>query len=78
MGTSRLKVLLAEHDIRIKELAAASGVPYKTCQAIANGRRPHIDNAYAISEALGLHINKVFPDLYEYSAIQKKMRKWAK
>lgn len=78
MGTSKLKVLLTENDIRIKDLSAASGIPYKTCQAIASGRRPTIDHAYRISEALGLHIDRVFPDLYEYSTLQRNRRKKAK
>jgi predicted transcriptional regulator len=75
MGTSKLKVILAERDIQIKELAARSGVPYETLRGIVNGRRPLINNAYAISEALNMHIDLVFPDLYSY--VQKRKHKHA-
>lgn len=71
MGTSRLKIILAERDIQIKELAAMSGVPYDTCIRIVNGRKPHIENAYAISECLHLHIDRVFPNLYSYANKQR-------
>lgn len=78
MGTSRLKVILAERDIRINELSNASGVSYSACRAIINGRKPTIDTAYAISESLGLHIDRVFPNLYSYSALQQNRRRKAK
>jgi predicted transcriptional regulator len=72
MATSRLKVILAEQDITVKELAAMSGLKYDTCQRIVNGRKPQLDNAYAISDTLGLHINKVFPNYYTYASLKKK------
>ena len=71
MGTSRLKVILAEKDITIKELAGLSGVSYDACSRIASGRKPQIENAYAIAEALGMHINKVFPNYYTYSRLMR-------
>ena len=72
MGTSRLKVILAEKDISIKELAAISGVSYNACSRIVNGRKPQLDNAYAIAEALEMHINKVFPNHYDYASLKKR------
>jgi transcriptional regulator with XRE-family HTH domain len=62
MGTSKLRVLLAERDMQIKELAAASGVSYSTLKGLVSGRNPTEKNAYAVAEALGLHVSKVFPD----------------
>jgi transcriptional regulator with XRE-family HTH domain len=73
MGTSKLKVILAERDISIKELAAATGLHPDTLGRIANGRKPNIDSAYTIAEALGMHINKVFPNHYEYSSLKRLM-----
>jgi predicted transcriptional regulator len=75
VGTSKLKMILCERDISIKELAGASGLPYDTVIRIVNGRKPHLDNAYAISDALGLHINKAFPNLYSYARVHKKYAK---
>jgi transcriptional regulator with XRE-family HTH domain len=73
VGTSRLKVILVENDITLKELASATGLSYTNLSAIANGKkRPQIDNAYLISEALGMHINKVFPNYYRYESVSKR------
>lgn len=71
MGKSELKKILAELDLTIKELSASSGVNYKTLSGIVNGRKTKIDNAYAISEALNMHIDHVFPDLYLYAKKKK-------
>ncbi|RXT00988.1 helix-turn-helix transcriptional regulator [Ammoniphilus sp. CFH 90114] len=69
MGTSMLKVILAERDISQKELAAVTGLSTKTISQICSGKqKPQIDNAYLISEALGLHVTKVFP---QYSGLTK-------
>jgi len=73
MGTSRLKVILAENDITLKELAYATGLSYTNLSAISNGKkRPQIDNAYLIADALGMHINKVFPNYYKYESLRRK------
>jgi transcriptional regulator with XRE-family HTH domain len=64
-------VILAENDISIKELAAASGLHAGTLSRIVNGRKPTIDSAYAISDALGLHVNKVFPNYYSYASLHQ-------
>lgn len=72
MGTSHLKVIMAERDIRVKELAAATGIKYETLRRIVNGTKPHLDHAYTIADALGMHINRVFPNYYTYESIQKK------
>lgn len=76
MGTSKLKVILAENDISIKELAASTGLSSRTLSDIVNGKsRPYIDNAYAIAEALGLHIDRVFPNYYKYGLIARRRTK---
>ncbi|MEW9673501.1 helix-turn-helix transcriptional regulator [Ammoniphilus sp. 3BR4] len=76
MGTSRLKVILAEKDITIKELAAATGLSRNNLTAIVNGKqRPYIDNAYMIAEALGMHIDRVFPNYYKYESKARRRTK---
>lgn len=76
MGTSRLKVILAENDITITELALATGISRTNLSAIVNGKqRPYIDNAYTIAEALGLHIDRVFPNYYSYEAVARRRTK---
>ncbi len=73
MGTSRLKVILAENDITIKELATATGLSRTNLSNIVNGKqRPQVDNAYLIADALGMHINKVFPNYYRYEAVSRR------
>jgi|GEM_PF-5197574 len=72
MGTSRLKVILAERDIRLKELAGMTNISYGALSKIANGRRPQLENAYRIADALNLHVNNVFPDYYSYAALYRK------
>jgi transcriptional regulator with XRE-family HTH domain len=73
MGTSRLKVILAENDITLKELASTTGLNYTNLSAIANGKqRPQIEKAYVIAEALGMHVNKVFPNYYRYESLTRR------
>jgi DNA-binding XRE family transcriptional regulator len=74
MARSRLKVILAERDITVKELSYMSGVSYGTCSAIVNGRKPQIETAYKIADALGMHINRVFPNYYTYEKIKRKKK----
>jgi len=76
MGKSRLKTILAEEDIQIKELHFATRIPRGTLSAIINGRKPQIENAYAIVEGLKkLGVKKkfhdVFPNYYSYATLQQ-------
>lgn len=77
MGKSRLRVLLAEHDIHIKELAATAEIPYETVRAIVNGRRPWPDHAYELVDSLNAlarkryRFDQVFPNYYSTSSKKK-------
>lgn len=73
MGTSKLKMILCERDISIKELAAATGINYQTCVSIVNGRRPTRDHASDIADALNCRVSKLFPDLDNYGNLRRKM-----
>jgi len=64
MGTSRLKVYMAEKDIRAKELCYMAKVSQDTISRLMNGRsKPTIDVAYRISRALGVKVNKLFENV---------------
>jgi len=76
MGKSRLKTILAEEDIQLKALHFATGLSVNTLSAIANGRKPQIDNAHTIVEGLKkLGVKKkfhdVFPNYYTYDRLQQ-------
>jgi len=74
MGTSRLKVILVEKDISIKELAALTNLSYRTLTRIVNGHStPTLDNAYRIAKAVDQHVTKVFPNTFNYKRIATKL-----
>lgn len=72
MGTSRLKVILVERDMSVLELAEKTGLSARSISRFVNGHTtPTINNAYKISDILGLHITKVFPNVFNYKRISR-------
>jgi len=69
---TQLKKIMCDMDMSCKELQLVTGLSKNTISNYVNGHtRPHPDKAYIIADALGLHVNKVFPDLYRYSQLKK-------
>lgn len=61
MGTSKLKVYMAEKDIRAKEFCYMANVSKDTLSNIMNGKsKPTINVAYRIADALGIKVNNIF------------------
>ncbi|MCF8567711.1 helix-turn-helix transcriptional regulator [Alicyclobacillus tolerans] len=62
----KLRVIMADLDVNVQELAYMSGVSEATITRIRNGRidRPRIDTAIALCEVLGVHLEDVFTGLY--------------
>ncbi|MFT9116535.1 MAG: helix-turn-helix domain-containing protein [Sporolactobacillus sp.] len=57
----RLKVILAERDMKQGELIKKVGVSRATMSQLVNGKTlPNFETAYAISEALGLKIEDIW------------------
>jgi putative transcriptional regulator len=73
MGTSRLKVILVERDMSIKELSRKTGLSERTLSRIVNGHSiPTLNNAYLIADAVGQHISKVFPNTFSYKRMSNR------
>jgi DNA-binding XRE family transcriptional regulator len=62
---TKLRMLMAERDINVSELADRSGVSKATISALRYNpqRRPNIETARLIANALGVRINSIWPDL---------------
>lgn len=59
-----LRKIMIDRDINVTELADKSGVSTWTISAIIHGRvnRPTRDTKELLSDALGVRINKIWPD----------------
>lgn len=60
---TRLRILMADRDVLVNELADKSGVSPATITAIRNRRtkRPTQDTMYRIADALGVKPNNIWP-----------------
>lgn len=61
----RLRVIMAEKNINVSELADMSGVSPSTISSIRTGyvKKPKRQTAELIANALGVKISKIFPDV---------------
>ena len=60
---SKLRVLMAELDVTVGELADRAQVSRATISALRSGRRkPNPDTAYLIARALGVRTSMIWPD----------------
>jgi len=75
VNTSKLRVIMAIKGWGVKELSNHSGVSYGTCSNAVNGKKIRLDSAYDIAEALGMHIDKVFPGHYSYANRTRSRRR---
>ncbi|MFD1675593.1 helix-turn-helix domain-containing protein [Alicyclobacillus fodiniaquatilis] len=62
---ARLRVLMAERDVNVNELADRSGVSCATVTALRTGRvrKPQNETAYRIARALGAKVDSIWPDI---------------
>lgn len=77
MSATKLKHILIDKDINLRELSEISGISYSHLSKIVNGKqKPNPQTAHLISRALGYKDeNKVFPNLYTYSQLKKSRSK---
>jgi DNA-binding Xre family transcriptional regulator len=59
-----LRKIMVDKDWNVNELADKSGLSRKTISSILNGRvrKPRRDTMEMIADALGVRINKIWPD----------------
>ncbi|WP_029423608.1 helix-turn-helix domain-containing protein [Alicyclobacillus macrosporangiidus] len=59
----RLRVIMAERDVTVQELAWRAGVSERTITDLRrNGwRKPQAETMYRIAEALRVHVNDIWP-----------------
>lgn len=74
---NNLKVLRKKLKLTLQELADRTGVSKSYIWELEAARvpRPGLNRAYAISKALSLPIQKVFPDTNEYETEVLKVRR---
>lgn len=61
---ARLRVLMAERDLNVSELADMAGISRHTVTRLRTGavKRPTYDTAHLIADALGVKVNSIWPD----------------
>ncbi|MFB5192931.1 helix-turn-helix domain-containing protein [Alicyclobacillus fastidiosus] len=61
---ARLRVLMAERDLNVQELADITGLSRVTISRLRTGwvERPTYDTARLIADALGVKLNNIWPD----------------
>lgn len=75
MGKSNLKTWLAENDVTLKELAAATKLDYRNLSRIVNGQRPSISTAEKIAKFTGESVWDLWPNVFKYERLFRRRTK---